>query len=229
VHVHCCQHVPFEGPAGIEAWARERGHDLTRTAFFDGADAPALGDVDALVVLGGPMGVHDDAEYPFLRAERGVIARALDDGIPVLGVCLGAQQLARACGADVYPHDTREIGWFPVKATDAAADSPLAPLGERYTPLHWHGDTFDLPAGADLLATSEACRNQAFLTDDGLGLGLQFHLEATPESVARLVEASSGLGGSEWVQGPKRLRAGGAYELVREGLDAVLDGFFVSA
>lgn len=222
--VHYVQHVPFEGPAGIADWAAARDHHLSGTHLFDGETLPRPGTPDALVVMGGPMGVGDVDEYPFLRDERDLVRAVHERGTPILGVCLGAQLLASALGAEVYPHEKREIGWFPVTATDAAADSPLAPLGESYTPLHWHGDTFDLPDDAALLATSEACRNQAFVA--GNSLGLQFHLEATPDSVHTLVDATGTLPDGEWVQSRDELLAGGDFDSLREGLFAVLDRHF---
>lgn len=223
--VHYLQHVPFEGPAGLRAWADSRGHTLSGTRIDEGEDFPTVEEMDALVVLGGPMGVGDD--YPWLAAERDRIVEALDAGVPVVGVCLGAQQLAAALGADVWAHEESEIGWFPVEATDAAEGTCFEGLPAEYPVLHWHGDTFALPEGATLTATGPACRNQAFVTGDGLGLGLQFHLEATPESVATLVEATETLPEGEWVQSRSALLAEDApYEQLHEALCTLLDSFF---
>jgi GMP synthase (glutamine-hydrolysing) len=227
MRVHYLQHVPYEPPAGIAEWADQQGHDLAGSHLHEGDRLPAPEAYDLLVVMGGPMGVHDDEEYPWLADERDLIARTLGTETPVVGVCLGAQQLGAALGADVYAHDRREVGWFPVETTGAAHHSPLAWLAPEFPAFHWHGDTFDLPEGATLLARTPACRNQAFLGVDGLALGLQFHLEATRDSVAELVEAVDGHTGSgENVQSAEELLAGDApFEEARAGLDAVLESF----
>jgi GMP synthase-like glutamine amidotransferase len=128
------------------------------------------------------MSVNDD--LPYLRCEMDLIARALDRGTPVLGICLGAQLIAKACGAAVRRNPQNEIGWFDIHLTDAAAADPLFRRCNRAeTVFHWHGETFDLPPGATLLATSDRCRNQAFRLGRAT-YGLQFHLEATPEMIA---------------------------------------------
>ncbi len=188
MRLHCLQHVPFEGPGAVAAWAAARGYPLAVTRLYAGDPLPQLDEFDRLVVMGGPMGVHDTAEFPWLPAEKALLARALEAGRSVVGVCLGAQLLADVLGARVYRAPQREIGWLPVTCTGAGAASGLfAGLGREFTPLHWHGDTFNLPAGAVQLARSAACAQQAFLYGEG-ALGLQFHLETTPEGVARLVE-----------------------------------------
>jgi GMP synthase-like glutamine amidotransferase len=225
--VHYLQHVPYEPPAAIGDWARERGHDLTGTHLYEDDHLPTPDDYDLLVVMGGPMGVGDTDEYPWLAPERELIAETLDAEVPVLGVCLGAQQVAAALGADVYAHEEREVGWFPVETTDAATHSPLAPLAPGFPAFHWHGDTFDVPDGGTLLATTSVCRNQAFSAANGLALGLQFHLEATRESVGALVDAVDGETGSgEFVQDAEELLAEDApFDELRGALDAALDSF----
>ncbi len=140
-------------------------------------EEPAAG----LIFLGGPMSANDD--YGYLRQEIRLIERAVQAGTPVLGICLGAQLLARALGAPVYRNRVKEIGWFPVTWTPATRDDPLlAGLSGQDSVFHWHGETFDLPAGSAWLASSERCRNQGFRFGDN-AWGLQFHLEVTPDMI----------------------------------------------
>ena len=166
------QHAPAEGPALI-ARALRGIPRVTRIVLDEASpDLPDPRDVAAVVAMGGPMNV-DDPRYPGLAAERRLLADAVDAGVPVLGVCLGMQLLARALGARVHPGAGWELGFAPVDVV--APDPVLAPLGERPTVLHWHGDHAELPAGATLLATSAVTPVQAFRA--GSALGLQFHLE----------------------------------------------------
>jgi GMP synthase-like glutamine amidotransferase len=221
------QHVPFEGPAAIADWARDRGHALSGAHVHDGDPLPDPEGADAFVVLGGPMGVGDADEYPWLPDERALVRDALDAGARVVGVCLGAQQLAAALGAEVTPHEESEIGWFPVAATDAAAQTCFGVLPEAYPVLHWHGDRFAVPDDAVLTATSEGCPTQAFVAADGRALGLQFHLEATPESVRTLVDATETLPEGRWVQSrPELLDESAPYDQLHDALYALFDEFF---
>ena len=226
--LHVLQHVPFEGPARIAGWARERGHALATTRLFAGEALPAVADVDRLVVMGGPMGVGDEAKHPWLADEKAFLREAIDAGRSVVGVCLGAQLVAEVLGARVYPNAEKEIGWFPVERTEAGRAHPLtAALPERLTAFHWHGDTFALPDGAVHLMRSAACAHQAFLYD-GRVLGLQFHLEATPESVQALAEACAdeAAAGGAYEQPAERLAAASAedYRRCHETLWHLLDG-----
>ena len=207
MRVHYLQHVPFEGPGRIAAWAADREHDLTGTHLFDGESLPDLDTFDWLVVMGGPMSVHDTDEYPWLAAEKDLIRAAVDDDKIVVGICLGAQLVAEALEADVYEADTSEIGWFPVQATRNAAESPLfADLGEEYDVFHWHGDTFDLPEGATRMARTDACANQAFVYDNRV-VGLQFHLESSPATVDEIIANSGDLPDGQLVQDAETMRA----------------------
>jgi GMP synthase (glutamine-hydrolysing) len=155
----------------------ERGHEIryldvpTTDVGADDMLAP-----DLLVVLGGPIGVYETDRYPFLETEIEGVRQRLAAGRPTLGICLGAQLMANALGARVYPSGNKEIGWAPVTLTPAGTTSCLAPLA-RTPVLHWHGDTFDLPAGAVHLASTPLCRNQAFAVGNH-ALALQFHAEA---------------------------------------------------
>jgi len=185
MRAHYFQHVPFEGPGSIEEWLDAAGYETTATRFYQGESPPEGQEMDLLVVLGGPMSVNDESAYPWLRAEKEFLRQALAAGTPILGICLGSQLLAGALGARVFPNPCREIGWFPVRGIghgDARAFSFPAAVDV----FHWHGETFDLPAGAVPLARSEGCANQAFQIGRSV-IGLQFHLETTPESARQLV------------------------------------------
>ena len=183
MRIHVLQHVAFEGPAAIEDWARNSGHAVTRSRLHEGEAFPDLADFDLLVVMGGPMSVNDEQRYPWLKEEKALVRSAIESGQAVLGVCLGAQMIATAMGARVYRGSQKEIGWFPVRRVTTRGAGALFP--KVFTPLHWHGETFDLPAGAIRLAETDAVPNQAFQV--GSAIGLQFHLEATPESIRQLV------------------------------------------
>lgn len=182
MRVHHLQHVPFEGLGCIEEHLLRHGHQLSATHLYRSEPLPGFDDYDALIVMGGPMGVSDQREYPWLQPEIDFIGQSIQQGKNVLGICLGAQLIAAALGANVYRNRWREIGWWPV----TRADSRSKLLPEQSLPFHWHGDTFDLPHGATLLASSEACRNQAFTFGDRV-IGLQFHLETTPLSARELI------------------------------------------
>jgi GMP synthase (glutamine-hydrolysing) len=190
--LHYLQHVPFEGLGSIDDWARDAGHRVTCTRFQSGDPLPDLRDVDLLVVMGGPMNVYEEELYPWLAAEKSFIGDAVEAGRPVLGVCLGAQLLAVVLGGRVYRNDQREIGWFDIYRDPGAKHSNLAGfLPEKANVLHWHGDTFDLPAGAVPLAHSQGCRHQGFAAAERL-VGLQFHLEVTRAGASGLIEHCRG-------------------------------------
>lgn len=186
MRLHYFQHVPFEGLAGIERWAVKEGLQISRTRFFEDDPLPKLEDIDLLVIVGGPMSVNDERDYPWLADEKHFIDRAIRAGKPVLGICLGAQMIASVLGAKVYRNKEKEIGWFPVELTKAGRESCLRVIGKRRTVFHWHGETFDLPSGARHLAKSAVCRNQAFQYGDSV-IGLQFHLEMTPQSLKAII------------------------------------------
>ncbi|HEX5472065.1 MAG TPA: gamma-glutamyl-gamma-aminobutyrate hydrolase family protein [Lacipirellulaceae bacterium] len=188
MRVHFLQHVPFEGLASIESWLRGRGYGIRCTRMFAGDDLPAEADFDWLIVMGGPMGANDDAIHPWLRSEKLLIERAIGSGKAVLGICLGAQLIAHALGAKVYKNEHREIGWFNIERSQEALTNPFGELlPPKLEVFHWHGDTFELPAGATRLASSAACINQAFAVGTQVA-ALQFHLEVTRDSAAMLID-----------------------------------------
>jgi GMP synthase (glutamine-hydrolysing) len=191
------QHVAMEGPERIGELCRERGIAVDIREVFLGDSVPAaVGADELLVVMGGGMGVgdRDDPRYGFLRAEIALIGAALRAGRPVLGVCLGAQLLAHAAGARVYPNvgrdptgrevRVREVGWGPVTFVGGDREPALAQLGHQEIVLHWHGDTFDLPPGAVNLASTPQCAQQAFRIGPRT-FGLQFHVEVDAEGARR--------------------------------------------
>lgn len=211
MRVHYLQHVPFEGIGAIGEWAHARGHALTGTEVFR-QDLPRPDDLDLLVVMGGPMNVYQEAEYPWLVAEKVFIAKAIDAGKAVLGICLGAQLLADVLGGSVSKGEQVEIGWYPVELTEAGRALPVfAGFPRLFTALHWHGDTFSIPPGVVRAASSEACADQAFAYGGGRVVGLQFHLEETRESLTQLVENARGdLVDGQWIAEPEELLAGDA-------------------
>ena len=183
MNIHSLEHDPLDGPGLVSDWARERGHALVRTALYDGEALPALGAVDLLVILGGPMSVHQHRDFPWLPVEKKFIAAAIGEGKPVLGICLGAQLLADALGGKVFQNAEKEIGWHPVRMIDRAP--PFAHFPETLMTMHWHGDTFTLPAGARRVAESGATANQAFVFGERI-VGLQFHPEIDALTAADL-------------------------------------------
>ncbi|MFO8113308.1 MAG: gamma-glutamyl-gamma-aminobutyrate hydrolase family protein [Desulfosalsimonadaceae bacterium] len=185
MHAHYLQHVPFEGPGSIESWLRSRNYGISRTRFFESTVLPDVSRVELLVILGGPMSINDEHEFPWLTLEKKFIRDVMAAGKPVLGICLGAQLIASAMGAKVYANDVKEIGWFPVQGVEEPRTSLFA-FPSSLEVFHWHGETFDLPPGATRIATSQGCKNQAFQLGPSV-MGLQFHLEATPASVRELV------------------------------------------
>lgn len=180
------RHVAFEDlglfertieAAGYQVRYLEAGMDLL--AWLEPLHA------DLLIVLGGPIGANEEADYPFIQDEIELLATRLRSDAPTLGICLGAQLMARALGASVYPGGQPEVGWAPIQLTAAGEDSPLRHLSaDNASVLHWHGDTFDLPAGAELLASTEQTAHQAFRWKRR-GLALQFHPEVTVQGLER--------------------------------------------
>ena len=168
------RHVPHEGIAGYREPIEAAGYDLDRIDVSDpGFGAVDLSEPDLLIMMGGPMGVYEQAEHPWIACQMRRLPRRLDAGRPTLGVCFGAQMMAGAMGARVYPGPAKEVGFHPLSFVDTA--SPLRHLADVPL-LHWHGDTFDLPADVELLASSAAYPHQAFRRGGNI-LALQFHAE----------------------------------------------------
>ena len=176
----------FRSVNGQIEWIINQQHTITYTRFFDHDSLPLHTSYDVLIVMGGPMGVHDEQQYTWLVQEKSFIAEAISLNKKILGVCLGSQLLACVLKANVYANKEKEIGFFPIiKNNDQSGFFHHFP--ETAIVFHWHGDTFDLPANATLLASSEACINQAFSVGNSI-VGLQFHLEVTEQIITGLLQ-----------------------------------------
>lgn len=199
-------HVPFEGLGCIEQWIIENGYSLSFTRFYEEFSLPNPDEIDWLFVMGGPMGVYDEVQFPWLREEKEFIKQVISKGKTVLGICLGSQLIASALGASVYPNKQKEIGWYNLNLTEQGSIHPVFSGFETDFPVfHWHGDTFDLPTGSVHLASSDVCRNQAFLFKDNV-LGLQFHFEVTTKSLNEMiVNGMSELIESETIQSAEQI------------------------
>jgi GMP synthase-like glutamine amidotransferase len=182
VPITVVRHVPFEGLGRIGPALDRAGLSYQYFDLFAGNTPPDPAASPGLILMGGPMSANDNQDY--LRAELHLIEKTVRAGRPILGVCLGAQLIAKALGERVYRNPVKEIGWFALHLNGAAATDPLlAGLPNPIDVLQWHGETFDLPAGATHLAWSERCRNQAFRYGEQV-YGFQFHLETTPDMIA---------------------------------------------
>ena len=225
--IHWLQHVPFEGLGSMEGWLLEQGYDLFCTRLWAGDPLPPVDSFTGLIVMGGPMGIYDHEEYPWLPAEKKFLREVIDRGTQVLGICLGAQLLADVLGAKVSANPEKEIGWFPVTRSDEVPGLLSSVLPEELTVFHWHGDTFALPGNAVCLYSSEACANQAFLYENQV-LGLQFHLETTRESAATLIDnCRSELVPAPWIMSEKDMLYGKEkYTEINDRMHQLLKQFF---
>jgi GMP synthase-like glutamine amidotransferase len=228
MRVQVFQHVPFEDLGSIRDWLNDRGAEVRYTRFFAAEEAPALDGIDMLIAMGGPMSVNDEAALPWLKSEKQAVREAVARNLPVLGVCLGAQLIASALGARVYPNPVKEIGWFPIQGV-RGAESALAFPPECLV-FHWHGETFDLPPGATHLARSAACRHHAFQVGRKV-VGLQFHLEMTPAGLRGIVDnCRHELTGGPYIQSESEIlatptsQAAAANELMNEVLAYLVEG-----
>ncbi|MBT0652526.1 MULTISPECIES: type 1 glutamine amidotransferase [Geobacteraceae] len=220
--VHVLQHVPFEGIGSIRLWLEKHGADVSYTRFFEDHDLPQADNFDLIIVMGGPMSVNDELRIPWLRQEKQLIREAIDFGVSVVGICLGAQLIASALGARVYKNAQKEIGWFQIEANQNVTNNFNFP--EKCKVFHWHGETFDLPSGAVCLARSAASENQAFQFGQNV-IGLQFHLETTPENVNAILKNCRGeLIPGPYIQTESEMRAvnNPAYEEINSLMGKVL-------
>lgn len=223
MRAHYLQHVPFEGVGSIEPWLKINGYEITNTRLFEETDFPSLKDIDLLVIMGGPMSVSDEGKYPWLVHEKKFIYEAIKSDKAVLGICLGAQLIANVMGARVYQNPLKEIGWFPVYGIPSI-DKSVFYFPESLKVFHWHGETFDLPAGATRLAKSKGCINQAFQLGNSV-IGLQFHLETTPQLARAIIHnCRNELRPSAYVQTEKKILSIGPerYKSINRLMDSIL-------
>lgn len=208
MRLHYLQHVPFEDLANVEPWARQCRFSITGTRFYAGELPPAPEAFDWLVVLGGPMNIYEEAQYPWLAQEKACICRAIEEEKTLLGICLGAQLIADVLGGPVTANPSKEIGWFPVFLTEEGLKSHLfRNVPPSFPAFHWHGDTFAIPRGAQRLAWSQACANQAFVYADRV-VGLQFHLEYSTHSIESMLQhCAPDIAEEPFIQPPDVIRA----------------------
>lgn len=209
LRIHCLQHAPHEGPGFIKQYIKKYGHTLSYTRFYKNENLPNQNSFDVLLIMGGPMGVYDESLYGWLKIEKRFIYESIECNKKIIGICLGSQLLVDVLGAMVYPNKEKEIGFFPIikksnnKLFNAFPDSSIV--------FHWHGDTFDLPKGAELLASSEACTNQAFLFNKNV-LALQFHIEVTAQLIQGfLINSNNELLKKPYIQTKEEILSGFKY------------------
>jgi len=195
------RHAPLEGIGSIADALERHGIGCHALDLYERPEpVPDLAGYVGLILMGGAMSANDD--LPYLREEESAIREAVNRGLPVLGICLGSQLIARALGARVYRNAVKEIGWGRLDFTAAAASDRLfAGFAGAETVFQWHGETFDLPAGAELLGSSGACRNQAFRVAGNI-YGLQFHLEVTPQMIEDWCRQDAACGDAREVEAP---------------------------
>lgn len=187
--IHFLEHALHERPGSISDWARDRHYEVSASRLYLDEPLPKHQYFNMLVALGGTMSVRDIATYPRLRDEKHFIERAIENGMPVLGICLGAQLIADVLGAEVVPMVHKEIGWYDVTMTpEAHKHSIVSTFPERFPAFHWHGETFSIPDGALNFGHSAACMHQGFALGDRV-VAVQFHPEITPRLAESFVSA----------------------------------------
>ncbi|WP_201587729.1 type 1 glutamine amidotransferase [Psychrobacter jeotgali] len=196
LRIHALFHTDYADLSFIKQWANAHNHPITVSRSYDNHSLPALDSFDWLIVMGGPMSVHDEDQHTWLIAEKRLIKQSIDAGKTVIGVCLGAQLVAHCLGAEVKPSGVREIGWLPMWLTQAGQAHPLLQdlPKQPFMVFHFHGDGFDCPKGASIIAETEAWANQGFIYQTAKHkrrgtwvLAWQCHFEVTKESLSKMV------------------------------------------
>lgn len=187
MQVFIFQHVEFEGPGAILPYLQSKGHEVHIVRLYAGDKIPHEDDVDFAILMGGPMSVLDEARYPYFMKEKELCRDMVQMGKPILGICLGAQMIACAFGAAIKKNPEKEIGWYPITLNEKFSRELHLPSSINV--FHWHGETFNIPDVAEPFASSQACKNQAFML--GSAIALQFHLEATLDSMESMLNNGS--------------------------------------
>jgi GMP synthase-like glutamine amidotransferase len=214
MRLHFLQHVPFEDLGIIATWAEEKNILVSRTAFYLNEELPVVDSFDLLVVMGGPMGVHDEDKYGWLKTEKEFIKESIHKKKVVLGICLGAQLIAGVLGAKVYKNPAREIGWFSVRKNTKSESKDTGLFPDEFYAFHWHGDTFDIPEGSIPIGESGACKNQGFIYKKRV-IALQFHLESTQAGIENLIKnCADELVSAPFIQQAEKIRGG--YKFIPE-------------
>ncbi len=219
MRIHYLQNHPKAYMGHIETWVKDQGYTVSRTLLGVDSQFPSLNDFDLLIISGGPMGVYQMKEYPWLEQEIAFIRKAIESKKFIWGICLGAQLVAAALGEKVYPHDQKEVGWWPINLTDKAKDEPfLRGFPDTFIMFQYHGDTFDLPKSAVRLATNPGCLNQAYKYSERV-FCTQFHPEYTQDMITYIAEAySKGHEEGPYIQKPEEFLEQKAYLIKGEEL-----------
>jgi GMP synthase-like glutamine amidotransferase len=185
MHIHCLQHVSFENPGTILEWITENNHTISYTCFFeDNPILPNIDSFDALLILGGYMNVNEEEKFSWLKPEKAFIKQVTESKKKIFGICLGSQLLANVLGAKVVKGSQKEIGFFPIEFSKKES-SLFNHFEKETTVFHWHGDTFEIPENATLIASSEAFKNQGFMVRNQI-LAFQFHIEINEKRTRRI-------------------------------------------
>ncbi|PWT95095.1 MAG: amidotransferase [Bacteroidetes bacterium] len=197
MNVHFIQHVSFESPGTLIDWCVDKNHFTSFTRVYESSNFPHPGEIDLLVIMGGPMSVHDENQFAWLKEEKLFIKKYIATGKKILGICLGSQLLAEVLGARVFLNGEKEIGWWPVIKINKEG---FENLPSEFETFHWHGETFDLPTDAQLLFSTEGCKNQGFLVGTQIA-ALQFHMEMDmPLMKAMVLHGLHELANSKYIQ-----------------------------
>jgi len=226
--IHIFQHAHFESPGNTLDLVNNQTNSITYTHFYEDFELPQFSDIDMLIILGGPMSIHDEDRYPWLKAEKEFIKKAIKLGKKVFGICLGSQMLANVLGADVYPNNQKEIGWFNIQKENTDKSNLISNFPDEALAFHWHGDTFNIPDGATRIYSSQATKNQGFIYGDNV-MALQFHWELEHVNVEKLIEYSGGdITEGKFIQSPDQLLSNPTgFSTNKEFMKVVLDYFGV--